>query len=220
MSISGRSVIRDGRPADLGETRPGRGVRAAVTATTDVAPAVGALGRGGERRAGGGHVVDDKHPSRDDAVPGVELRAGATGHRRSSGLRRSPPPSQQRTRRGPPSSLATARASISAWSSPRACRRGVVAGAHVDHVDRARRQHDGRAIASRASGDGARVRRYLTRATSSRATPVVRERRHPPVDARRWRRRAAPSRSEPRTADTRFARAAAPGHDAGNAAST
>ena len=135
---------------------------------------------------------------------------GGPGRRRSIGRALSP------------SSLATARARISAWSNPRACRRGVVVGAHVATPTSmsAPAATTSRAMRAASQGTVARVRQYLTRATSSRATPSYAN--------------GASQRSMPGgggdAGGARSVRAQAlhtgsaarphPGHDAGNAAST
>ena len=145
-----------------------------MTATTDVrAGASERIGRGGDRRAGGGHVVDEKHPSRDDAGRASNCgpaRRAAAGRPVCGGPRRRAAADAARS----PSSLATARARSSAWSNPRACRRGRGRRSPCHDARRpCRRRQRRRAepCASASQGTVARVRQYLTRATSSRATP-------------------------------------------------
>src|SRR5215218_486114 len=201
---------------------PGRGVRAAVTATTDVAPArrsasaaaaivapVVATSSTSRTRAGTAPCRASNCGPARRATAGRPV-CGGPGRRRSVGRARSP------------SSLATERARTSAWSKPRACRRVVVVGAHVatPTSTSAPAATTSRAMRAASHGTVARVRQYLTRATSSRATPSYANgasHRSTPAGggnaggARNVRAHASQTGSAARPH---------PGHDAGNAAST
>ena len=153
---------------------PGRGVRAIVAANTACAPRrVQRPGRGRERSAGRGDVVDDEDGCAGDAPDRSQGagRAGGCARRVRSA----------RTRRYAPGTASTAHAARSAPPRGRAAHRdrhpgrgcaAALAGAQVTRsIGAGARCDRPRELAARRRTRKRRSLRYLARATSSRATP-------------------------------------------------
>ena len=163
-----RNRRRAARPSLTPQRCPGAGVRAAVSAMTRDAPPWRRARAAADKVA---PVVATSSTIRTEPV--TMPRAVKAGPSRRALAGRSvcagPSPRRSNGRAGRCSCRATARASSSAWSKPRARRRAVVVGAHVTTSGSGGPTSG--AIASASQPVAACRRRYFTRATSSRATP-------------------------------------------------
>ena len=98
-------------------------------------------GRGGRLQRGAGRhdVVDDQHPGVGHAAGGPGTPAHRAGPSGPGPVCAGPPSRSSRRRHGTPSWRATCRATSSAWSNPRWCRRRSARrrpGDDVDHLAR------------------------------------------------------------------------------------
>lgn len=157
----------------------GGGVRAAVSATTRIAPAARSAPAADASVA---PVVATSSITSTVAKPGAGRRATKRGPRRRASApspvwggpgRRSRRPTHRVV-----SCRATARASSSAGSNPRPRRRSRLVGAQVTTAGTTPSRSNAVAIATANHGTTARTLRYLTRATSSRATPSYAKAEH------------------------------------------
>ena len=165
-AVVSRAECRAGDP--VRHESPGGGVRAAVTATTRVAPAARSAAAAAASVAP--VVATSSTRSTDEPTrPRAEKRGPTRRSLTESPVCAGPGRRTRRRHSGRRARRATRRARSSAWSNPRSRRCSADVGAQVT-VAGSGGPRSG-AMASASQRVAAWARRYFTRATSSRATP-------------------------------------------------